>query len=74
MNSRERLSAALNRQELHRTPMGLASYCGNVRPAIPDPVEMGVQILNPVHDIEADVPLENLSAMRQAWQGHGAYP
>jgi hypothetical protein len=48
--------------------------CGTVRPAIPDPVEMGVQILNPVRNIEADVSLENPIAMWQAWQGQGAYP
>jgi uroporphyrinogen decarboxylase len=111
--------------------------CGNVRPIIPDLIEIGVQILNPVHvrakgmepvalkrdfgdslvfwgggvdtqgvlpsgtseqvsddvrrnvealapgggfvfspvhNIQADVPLENLLAMWEAWQEYGVYP
>jgi hypothetical protein len=74
MNSRERPSAALNRQEPHRVPLGLASSCGNVRPIMPDLTGMGVQILTPVRNIEVDVPCEDLSAMWQAWQGYGAHP
>ena len=48
--------------------------CGTVRPIMPHLIEMGVQILNPVGTIGADVSLENPIAMWQAWQGQGAYP
>jgi uroporphyrinogen-III decarboxylase len=48
--------------------------CGNVRRNVEALAPGGGYVFSPVHNIQADVPLQNLIAMWEAWQEYGAYP
>lgn len=75
MQSRERVLTALKHQEPNRVPLDLGSVQvkDDVRRNIEALAPGGGYVFNTVHNIQADVPPENMLAMYEALAEYAVY-